>query len=54
MGPDTPGMLATHKLTLTSAGVPDEVLVDNPKPQVARHDPVTREVDFNERFVPTG
>ena len=32
-------------------GVPDEVLVDNPKPLVARHDPVTREVEFNDRFV---
>ena len=32
-------------------GVPDEVLVDNPKPLVARHDPVAREVEFNERFV---
>ena len=31
-------------------GVPDEVLVDNPKPLVARHDPATREVEFNERF----
>ena len=32
-------------------GVPDEVLVDNPKPLVARHDPVTREVEFNDRFL---
>ena len=32
-------------------GVTDEVLVDNPKPLVAHHDPVTREVEFNERFV---
>ena len=32
-------------------GVPDEVLVDNPKALVVRHDPVTREVEFNERFV---
>ena len=32
-------------------GVTDEVLVDNPKALVAHHDPVTREVEFNERFV---
>ncbi len=32
-------------------GVPDEVLVDNPKPLVVRHDPVTREVEFNDRFL---
>ena len=32
-------------------GVTDEVLVDNPKPLVARHDPATREVEFNERFL---
>ena len=30
-------------------GVTEEVLVDNPKPLVVRHDPVTRE--FNERFL---
>ena len=29
----------------------DEVLVDNPKPLVVRHDSATREVEFNERFV---
>ena len=32
-------------------GVPEEVLVDNPKPLVARHDAATREVEFNERFL---
>ena len=32
-------------------GVTDEVLVDNPKPLVVRHDPATREVEFNERFL---
>ena len=33
------------------SGVTGEVLVDNPKPLVVRHDPVTREVEFNERFL---
>lgn len=32
-------------------GVTDEVLVDNPRPLVVRHDPATREVEFNERFL---
>lgn len=32
-------------------GVTDEVLVDNPKPLVVRHDAATREVEFNERFL---
>ena len=32
-------------------GVTDEVLVDNPKPLAVRHDPATREVEFNERFL---
>ena len=32
-------------------GVTGEVLVDNPKPLVVRHDPTTREVEFNERFL---
>ena len=32
-------------------GVVNEVLVDNPKPLVVRHDTATREVEFNERFV---
>ena len=31
-------------------GVPREVLLDNPKALVVRHDPQTREVAFNERF----
>jgi transposase len=31
-------------------GVPREVLVDNPRALVERHDPATREVVFNERF----
>ena len=31
-------------------GVPREVLLDNPKALVTRHDPLTREVAFNERF----
>ena len=32
-------------------GVIEEVLVDNAKPLVVRHDAVTREVEFNERFL---
>ena len=32
-------------------GVPEEVLVDNAKPLVSRHDAATREVEFNERFL---
>ena len=32
-------------------GVTDEVLVDNAKPLVSRHDAATREVEFNERFL---
>ena len=31
-------------------GVPREVLIDNPRALVERHDPATREVVFNERF----
>ncbi len=31
-------------------GVPREVLIDNPRALVERHDPATREVAFNERF----
>jgi transposase len=31
-------------------GVPEEVLLDNAKPLVTRHDPWTREVVFNDRF----
>ncbi len=32
-------------------GVTEEVLVDNPKPLVVRHDAATREVEYNERFL---
>ena len=32
-------------------GVTDEVLVDNLKPLMVRHDAATREVEFNERFL---
>lgn len=32
-------------------GVPEQVLLDNPKPLVTHHDPKTREVTFNERFL---
>lgn len=32
------------------AGVPREVLVDNPRALVTQHDPTTREVVFNDRF----
>ena len=32
-------------------GVPEEVLVDNAKALVVRHDPATREVEFNKRFL---
>lgn len=32
-------------------GVPQQVLVDNPKALVTRHDPRTREVEFNDRFL---
>ena len=32
-------------------GIPTQVLLDNPKALVTRHDPQTREVVFNERFL---
>lgn len=32
-------------------GTPEQVLVDNPKALVTRHDPRTREVEFNDRFL---
>lgn len=32
-------------------GVPEQVLLDNPKPLVTYHNPKTREVTFNERFL---
>lgn len=31
-------------------GVPQEILLDNPKPLVQHHNPITREVIFNDRF----
>ena len=33
------------------SGVTEEVLVDNAKPLVVRHDAATREVEFNDRFL---
>lgn len=33
------------------AGVPEQVLVDNPKALVTHHNPRTREVEFNDRFL---
>ncbi len=32
-------------------GIPEQILVDNPKALVTRHDPKTREVEFNDRFL---
>ena len=32
-------------------GVPQEVLIDNPRPLVVEHDAATRAVEFNERFL---
>lgn len=32
-------------------GIPEQVLLDNPKALVVHHDPQTREVTFNERFL---
>ena len=32
-------------------GVTREVLIDNPRPLVVAHDPATREVEFNDRFL---
>ena len=45
------GSRASRGRSGTSAGVPEEVPVDNAKPLVVRHDAATREVEFNDRFL---